>query len=62
MPERDYSHFINNPVPKQDDRPFWLRLLSSIRASVSFSARNVPENASDTMDKLKFKIKGGADF
>ena len=62
MPERDYSHFINNPVPKQDERPFWLRLLLSIRASVSFSTKKMPNNVSDVTDKLKFKIKGGADF
>jgi len=62
MPERDYSHFINNPVPKQDERPFWLRLLLSIKPSFSFSAKKIPKSASDVANGIQFKIKGGTDF
>lgn len=60
MTEKDYSHFINNPTPKQDDRPFWLRLLSSIK--LSFSIKKIPTSTSDITNKTTFKIKGGADF
>lgn len=62
MAERDYSQYIKNPSTKQDDRPFWLRLLLSIRPSFSFSAKKMPSDTEDALSKIKFKIKGGADF
>jgi hypothetical protein len=62
MKERDYSHYINNPSSKQDDRPFWLRLLLSIKPSFSFSAKKIPSSVSDVSKGIKFNIKGGADF
>ena len=62
MPEKDYSRFVKEIHPKEDDRPFWLRLLLSIRPSFSFSTKKVPSSTEDFVDKIKFKIKGGADF
>jgi len=62
MPEKDYSRFVTELHPKEDDRPFWLRLLLSIKPSISFSAKKMPSSAGDAIDKMKFKIKGGADF
>lgn len=61
MPEKDYSKYIKNPVKKEDDRPFWLRLLLSIRPSLSFSTRKVP-STDDIKRGVKIKITGGADF
>lgn len=62
MPEKDYSRFITNPSKKRDDRPFWLRLLLSIKPSISFSTKKITSSTKDTVDKIKFKIEGGADF
>jgi hypothetical protein len=62
MPERDYSHFINNPSPLQDKRPFWLRLLSSIKFKFSFSNKKPLNDVADVVDGIKINIKGGADF
>jgi hypothetical protein len=62
MPDRDYSRFVKELHPKEDDRPFWLRLLLSIKPSFSFSAKKIPSSAGDAIDGIKFKIKGGADF
>ena len=61
MPERDYSKYITNPSKKEDDRPFWLRLLLSIRPAVSFSTRKI-KSASDVQKGTTFKISGGTDF
>jgi hypothetical protein len=61
MPEKDYSKYITNPVPKEDDRPFWLRLLLSLRPSLSFSTKKVP-SSDDIKKGVKLKITGGADF
>ena len=62
MPEKDYSRFVKELHPKEDDRPFWLRLLLSIRPSFSFSAKKVPSSLEEGIGKVKFKIKGGTDF
>jgi hypothetical protein len=61
MPEKDYSRFITNPSRKEDDRPFWLRLLLSIRPAISFSAKKI-NSVDDVKNKVSFKISGGADF
>lgn len=61
MPEKDYSRFITNPSKKEDDRSFWLRLLLSIRPSLSFSTKKVP-STDDIKRGVKIKITGGADF
>ena len=39
------------PIPPPDDRPFWLRLLASLKCKVSGSP-----------DKPKVEITGGTDF
>lgn len=62
MPDKDYSRFVKELHPKEDDRPFWLRLLLSIRPSFSFSAKKMPSSSDELVDKIKIKIKGGADF
>lgn len=61
MPEKDYSRFITNPSKKEDDRPFWLRLLLSLRPSLSSSTKKVPDT-DDIKRGVKIKITGGADF
>lgn len=61
MPERDYSQYVTNPSKKEDDRPFWLRLLLSIRPSISFSAKKI-KSANDVQRGATFKISGGTDF
>ncbi len=61
MPEKDYSHYITNPSKKEDSRPFWLRLLLSIRPAISFSTKKI-KSAEDVQKGTKFKISGGADF
>lgn len=61
MSEKDYSQYIKNPSKKEDDRPFWLRLLLSIRPGISFSTRKIP-SSDDIKRKVQFKIGGGADF
>jgi hypothetical protein len=61
MAEKDYSKYITNPSKKEDDRPFLVRLLSSIKPSLSFSTRKVP-NSEDIKKGIKIKITGGADF
>ena len=61
MPEKDYSRFITNFSRKEDDRPFWLRLLLSIRPSISFSTRKI-KSVGDVQKGTTFKISGGTDF
>lgn len=61
MKEKDYSQYVTNPSKKEDDRPFWLRLLLSIRPGMSFSTRKVP-SAEDIKNRIRFKIGGGTDF
>lgn len=46
---------IETPVPPEDPRPFWARLLSSIR--VSFKPR-----LSGGKPQVDVTVKGGADF
>lgn len=45
------KHLADTPVPPEDSRPFWLRLLRSIRVKVS----GLPK-------KPKIEITGGTDF
>lgn len=45
------KHLDNAPVPPEDPRPFWLRLLRSLRIKLS----GVPKNP-------KIEITGGTDF
>jgi len=45
------KHLNDPPVPPEDPRPFWLRLLRSIRIKVS----GLPKNP-------KIEITGGTDF
>ena len=61
MREKDYSQYVTNPSTKEDNRPFWLRLLTSIRPSMSFSARKI-KSSNDVKKGLSFKITGGTDF
>jgi len=61
MPEKDYSQYITNPSKKEDERPFWLRLLLSIRPAISFSTRKL-KSVDDVKKGVSFKISGGADF
>ena len=60
MAERDYSQYIKTLSPKEDDRPFWLRLLLSIKPSFSF--KKISTDVSDITKGINFKIKGGTDF
>jgi hypothetical protein len=59
--ERDYSGFINKPSKPEDDRPFWLRLLSSIRPSIFFDCKK-DKDTEDTKRGIGIQIKGGAEF
>jgi hypothetical protein len=61
MREKDYSQYVTNPSKKEDDRPFLLRLLLSIRPSMSFSTRKI-KSSNDIKKGLSFKITGGTDF
>jgi hypothetical protein len=62
MPERDYSQYVTNIVPKEDRRPFLVRLLDSIKISVNFSYKKGDPLFKDIQDKIKINIKGGTDF
>ena len=59
MRERDYSYLVTNPIPKEDGRPFWLRLLLSLRLSISPCSK---KTSSEDKKGVKFKVSGGADF
>lgn len=61
MSDKDYSRFLKNFSPKEDKRPFWLRLLLSIKPSLSFSTKKIP-SSEDIKRGVKIKISGGADF
>ena len=62
MNQKDYSYLVTNITPKEDERPFWLRLLSSIRASVSPCSKKVSSTSDEVKRGLSIKISGGADF
>lgn len=62
MSERDYSRFVTDITPKEDNRPFWLRLLLSIRPSFKFTTKKIPSSGKDAIDKVKLNITGGASF
>ena len=59
--ERDYSKFITNPSSKKDERPFWLRLLTSLRPSV-FVDYKKEAPGKDPKRVIGIKIEGGTEF
>lgn len=59
--EKDYSGFITNPSKPEDSRPFWLRLLLSIRPSLFFDSKT-DKHTKHTKKGIGFQIKGGAEF
>lgn len=59
---RDYSDYIKNSSQIVDERPFLTRLVSSIKTSVSFSAKNIPDSIEDVKKGIKINISGGTDF
>lgn len=58
----DYSGFITNPSQGQDDRSFLKRLISSIKPTISFSFKKIPDSVDDVKRGIGFKISGGTDF
>lgn len=59
--ERDYSGFITNPSKPEDNRPSWLRLLSSLRPSIFFDFKK-DKDTKETKRGMGIQIKGGVEF
>ena len=56
--EKDYSDCLKE-IGKEDDRPFWLRLLCSLRPSVFLDSK---KDGEEIKRGVGFEIKGGTDF
>jgi hypothetical protein len=59
--EKDYSRFINNPSQLRDDRPFWLRLISSLKLSFFIDSKK-EKNTDQIKRGVGVQIKGGVEF
>jgi hypothetical protein len=59
---RDYSEYIfKKPAQKQDDRPWWVRLLASIRPTIGIKGKINPKTK-QTENNITIGVKGGFDF
>lgn len=56
---KDYSQYIFKKPKEEDRRPFWLRLLTSIRPT--FGIKGKASNKS-LKTNITIGVKGGADF
>ena len=59
--ERDYSVYIKNPSPLRDDRPFLIRLLSSLRLSFFLDSKK-DSSTNKTKKGVGIQVKGGVEF
>jgi hypothetical protein len=59
---KDYSDYIfQKPKPKQDNRPWWQRLFSSIRPTINIKGKVDPKNGKINPN-ITIGVKGGVDF
>jgi hypothetical protein len=59
---RDYSEYIfQKPPPSQDNRPWWVRLLSSIRPTIGAKGKVDAKTGKKKLDVV-IGVKGGVDF
>ena len=54
---KDYSQYIIKKPDPVDERPFWIRLLASIRPKISI----IRDKKSDKFG-VKVEVSGGTDF
>ncbi len=60
---KDYSKYIfnNKSLPPQDNRPWWVRLLSSLRPTANIKGGINPQTGK-IKHKVTIGVKGGVEF
>jgi hypothetical protein len=59
---RDYSDYIfQKPSKPQDNRPWWLRLFTSLRPTINIKGK-VDKKTKETEVNITVGVKGGIEF
>ncbi len=59
---KDYSEYIfQKPKPNDDERPWWVRLFSSIRPTIHIKGKINPKTK-EVKPNITIGVKGGVEF
>jgi len=60
--EKDYSGFIKDFPKPEDERPAWLRLITSLRLSFFLDSTKKGQGKKDHKGGMGLQMKGGIEF